>query len=262
MEAPWREVAVEVAPDEVDVVSGELWAAGAMGVEERVGATGAQLVVATTLERLDAVVEVLGSRPVAVRAVAADEGLDTWREHAPVVQVGPLLVGPIEPGERAVAIEPGRAFGWGGHVTTRLALELLVAHVEEGQTVLDVGTGTGVLAIAAVRLGAARVTAIDVDESARSVADANVDRNGLTGVIDVVDSIRGEHDLVVANVLSPMLVELADSIRSATRPGGLILLSGMLREHEDAVRSAYPDAEWTDRREEAEWSALAGRRQV
>jgi ribosomal protein L11 methyltransferase len=259
VEVRWREVAVEVAPDEVDVVSGELWAAGAVGVEERTGAAGAQLVVATTEEHLDAVVAVLGSRLVAVRAVAADEGLDAWREHASVVRVGSLVIGRIEPGEHAVAIDPGRAFGWGGHATTRLALALLVTHVRDGQTILDVGTGTGVLAIAAARLGASRVTATDIDGSARRTASVNLVRNGVADQVTVATGIAGVHDLVVANLLCSTLVELSPSILGATEPGGVVMLSGMLAGQEQEVRSAYTGIDWLDRRTEGVWSALAGR---
>jgi ribosomal protein L11 methyltransferase len=149
---------------------------------------------------------------------------DRWRAFHRPVRIGPLWVGPpweLAPsGAVAVVVDPGRAFGTGAHPTTRLCLELLLA--EERGSVLDVGCGSGVLAIAAVKLGHAPVVAVDVDESAVAATRANAERNGVDVVTRRIDALTAplpRADLALANIALDAVEELGgrlDAVRIVT----------------------------------------------
>ena len=157
-------------------------------------------------------------------------------------------------------LDPGMAFGTGSHPTTRLCLEWLERNVAAGCTVLDYGCGSGILAIAAARLGAARVAGVDIDPQAVEAARANAERNGVTALFaDSTQPLAGEYDLVVANILSNPLRVLAPAICAHVRSGGRLALSGILREQADEIIAIY--AQWlpmqvADVRED--WVCLAG----
>ena len=157
-------------------------------------------------------------------------------------------------------LDPGMAFGTGSHPTTRLCLEWLERHVASGCTVLDYGCGSGILAIAAARLGAARVAGVDIDPQAVAAAHANAERNGVTALFaDSTQPVAGEYDLVVANILSNPLRLLAPAICAHVRSGGRLALSGILREQADEIIAIY--AQWlpmsvADVRED--WVCLTG----
>ena len=157
-------------------------------------------------------------------------------------------------------LDPGMAFGTGSHPTTRLCLEWLERNVANGCTVLDYGCGSGILAIAASRLGAGRVAGVDIDPQAVEAARANAERNGVSAFFaDSATPVAGEYDLVVANILSNPLRVLAPAICAHVRPGGRLALSGILREQADEIIAIY--ASWiplqvADTRED--WVCLSG----
>ena len=157
-------------------------------------------------------------------------------------------------------LDPGMAFGTGSHPTTRLCLEWLERNVAAGCTVLEYGCGSGILAIAAARLGAARVAGVDIDPQAVEAARANAERNGVTALFaDSAQPVAGEYDLVVANILSNPLRVLAPAICAHVRSGGRLALSGILREQANEIIAIY--AQWlpmqvADMRED--WVCLAG----
>jgi ribosomal protein L11 methyltransferase len=146
-----------------------------------------------------------------------------------------------------VIIEPGMAFGTGQHETTRLCLEAIDAAfavaAPRPADVLDVGTGTGILAIAAALLGAARVVALDNDPDAVSITVDNAEVNGVAARIEAsataLSRVRGRFDLVVANILAPVLMGMAPELSRHTAPGGLLVLSGILATQSAGVVAAY-----------------------
>ena len=149
---------------------------------------------------------------------------------------------PVDPAAINLALDPGLAFGTGSHPTTRLCLRWLARELHTGETVLDYGCGSGILAIAACRLGAARVVGTDVDPQALSASRANALRNGVAAAFVTVDRLRGERipfDVVVANILANPLVLLAPALARRVRPGGRIVLSGILEAQAAAVSTAY-----------------------
>ena len=165
-----------------------------------------------------------------------------------------------DPAAVNLILDPGMAFGTGSHPTTRLCLEWLERNVAAGCTVLDYGCGSGILAIAAARLGAARVAGVDIDPQAVEAARANAERNGVTALFaDSTQPLAGEYDLVVANILSNPLRVLAPAICAHVRSGGRLALSGILREQAEEIIAIY--AQWlpmqvADVRED--WVCLAG----
>lgn len=165
-----------------------------------------------------------------------------------------------DPAAVNLILDPGMAFGTGSHPTTRLCLEWLERNVSGGCTVLDYGCGSGILAIAAARLGAGHVAGVDIDPQAVDAARANAERNGVTALFaDSATPVAGEYDVVVANILSNPLRVLAPAICAHVRSGGKLALSGILREQIDEIIAIY--AQWiplqvADVRED--WVCLAG----
>jgi len=148
-----------------------------------------------------------------------------------------------EPGAIALELDPGLAFGTGSHPTTRLCLEWLRDAITGGETVLDYGCGSGILAIAAAKLGARRVAGTDVDPQALAASAANAQANGVEARFVVPDRLgTGENDIVVANILANPLILLAPALAARTKAGGRIALSGILEAQADEVAAAY--ARW------------------
>lgn len=165
-------------------------------------------------------------------------------------------------GKPVVRLDPGLAFGTGSHPTTRLMLELLAREVAGGERVLDYGCGSGILAIAAAKLGAGRVDAVDVDPQALEVTRANASHNSTPVKAYSGEALPpGTYDLVLSNILAQPLIVLAPLLAARTAAGGRLALAGLLASQADEVARAYRD--WFDLRAELrrdEWVLLAGRR--
>jgi ribosomal protein L11 methyltransferase len=230
-------------------LAAEAYEAGALGLEEREGAGGIALIVYAPEAGAEAVAATLralaGSAAVsAPEAVAAEDWSEAWKAGLRAVEVSERLrIRPSftasEPasGQAELVIDPGQAFGTGSHASTRLALEWidrLAPALEPGARILDVGCGTGVLALAAVRLSAGtRAVALDLDPLAALAARANARSNGLAQRLDVVlgplEAVReAPFELVVANLLRSELLPLAAAIARRTAAGGFAVLSGLL----------------------------------
>jgi ribosomal protein L11 methyltransferase len=153
--------------------------------------------------------------------------------------VGPTWQ-PLPAGRIAVQIDPGLAFGTGTHPSTRLVLGFLERTIAGGESVLDYGCGSGILAIAAAKLGAARVEALDLDPQAVETATANARANGVAMQAALPDALAGRtYDIVVSNILAQPLVLLAPLLAGRCRPGGRIALSGILESQAPEVAAAY-----------------------
>jgi ribosomal protein L11 methyltransferase len=147
-----------------------------------------------------------------------------------------------DPGAVRIELDPGLAFGTGTHPTTALCLAWLDAHDLAGREVVDYGCGSGILAIAARRLGAASVRAVDIDAQALLATRENAERNGIRAglvVTDETDLAPGSSDIILANILARPLIELAPRFAAALRSGGEIALSGVLLDQVDSVTAAY-----------------------
>jgi len=196
-----------------------------------------------------------GPARVTRRAVAARKWATAWRAYVSPVRVGRLhirpswLPRPQQPGLTVIDIDPGMAFGTGGHPSTRLCLRALLDHLPaSAPTVFDIGTGSGILAIAAARLGAARVWAVDSDPVAVAVARANARLNGVASRVRVVqgtglDRASGRADLILANLIAEAIIPLLADLRRRLAPGGVFVGSGIIDGRLHAVLRAARAAE-------------------
>jgi ribosomal protein L11 methyltransferase len=212
--------------------------------------------------------------PVTVRRRDAheDEWRDVWKRYFRATRVGRTFIvrpswdpgdGMVADGDRVIDLDPGRAFGTGGHATTRLVIAL-AEEVEDRRVerFLDLGCGSGILAIAAARLWPrARGLAVDVDPEATACADENLERNRVTNVetrAGTLDDAPGPFDVVLANIQADVLLPLAGPLVAALAPGATLVLSGLLTDAASPVLEAYLAAGLTleARRDEDEWTAL------
>lgn len=179
----------------------------------------------------------------------------SWREYEP------------QPGDRVLEIDPGMAFGTGTHPTTALCIGMLEDYLKPGKTVLDVGTGSGILAIASVLLGSGRAHGVDNDPVAVEVACQNRDRNGIDpgrlsfSAGDLASGVRERFDLVVANILTDVILELAGELRRVVHPAGLFVCSGIIETRADAVREKLSEMGFAEKesRYREDWVAMAFR---
>jgi ribosomal protein L11 methyltransferase len=279
--APGHALAVHVRTGggvDAELAADALWQAGAVAVEER-AVPGGVLLVAASADGGDPgplLAAVAGRWPAEVVPVDLGAALDAWRPHARAVTAGRVTVRPpwapppppapsgAAAGTVGLVVDPGRAFGSGSHASTRLALALLGDLVRGGERVVDVGCGSGVLAVAALALGAASAVATDVDPAALAATADNAERNGVADRLRVVPAVAdiapGEADLVVANILAPVLVDLAPALAALLAPGGTLVLSGFLAARRPGVVAAFPGLAGADAASEEGWSAVALRR--
>ena len=167
---------------------------------------------------------------------------------------------PPDPSAVCIELDPGLAFGTGSHPTTRLCLAWLEAHIKGGESVLDYGCGSGILAIAAARLGASPVLGVDLDPQAVAASRDNAQRNAVTAEFHLPDGLpAGTFDILVANILTNPLRALMPLLSARVRPGGLIALSGILSEQAEEILAIYGrDFDMRLWREEDGWVCLEG----
>ena len=204
--------------------------------------------LAETQRRLEEVLWHLGQiypvPPADYRTVKEEDWAEAWKANYQVLRLGQRLVIRPEwrefeplPGDVVLTLDPGMAFGTGLHPTTQMCLLALEERLQPGNTVLDLGTGSGILAIAAARLGATAVLAMDIDPIAVQAATANVARNGVKSVVTVAEgslaSLQRQPeqtwDVVVVNILARVIIDLLmHGLQSTIRPGGWMVLSGLI----------------------------------
>jgi ribosomal protein L11 methyltransferase len=228
---------------------------------------------------------------LSVRQVAEEDWANVWKEHYHVLHLGArTVIKPTwrdydpHPGEVVVELDPGMAFGTGLHPTTHTCLLLLEQAMQPGDRVLDVGTGSGILALAALKLGAAHVLALDVSEVAVQAARANAVANGVAERIEVRHATLegaagepymplvaglpvlgpeiGQFDLVLANIIARVIAQLAPALWRAVRPGGVLIASGIIDERLAEAETPLRSAGFVDisRHQEGDWVTLQATR--
>ena len=279
MPAPSRHplVAVRVRPEQLELAELQLWELGATGLEERDHTTlvrppadGHVLVVASFPD--DAAArhawsELRVDYESDLSYVPHEDWATEWRRGFGAQRIGKrLLLHPswetveATPKDVVLTVDPENAFGSGDHETTRLVLRVLEARLSGGERILDVGCGSGILSIAALRLGAEAAIAIDIEEAAVAVTRRNAALNAVSAGIDVstqpLAEIGGSYDIVLANIEKRVLVQMSDDLRARVAPGGLLVLSGILRGERDEILAAYSAMELEASLEEGEWLAF------
>ena len=216
----------------------------------------------------------LGTLAIDTVNVKDEDWSEVWKQFYKPVRAGKsLVVKPTwepyapKPGDRVIEIDPGMAFGSGTHETTGMCLELLEEAVHGGERVIDVGTGSGILAIGAALLGAKDVLAIDIDPTAVKVARENVAHNHLEQTVTTVEGnllekVDAQCEVCVANIIADVICMFAAPLNDHIIPGGLFICSGIIKEREQDVTGALLAAGYTilDIRRKGEWVAMISRR--
>ncbi len=188
------------------------------------------------------------------RTVSEQDWANEWKQYFHVTHIGETLV--IKPtweeytakaGEHIIEIDPGMAFGTGTHHTTCMCMERLEKVLRPGMEVFDVGTGSGILAIAAAKLGAETVKAVDIDATAVRVAAENIAANGLTEKInvkqgDLLQGTEGQADVIIANIIADIIIMLLEDVPGKLKNGGIFLASGIIEERQNDVAAAAAKA--------------------
>ena len=204
---------------------------------------------------------------------AEEDWANAWKAYyQPLLAGKRILIRPpwveytAKAGEIVVVLDPGMAFGSGTHPSSRLCVLGLEATVTSGSTVLDVGTGSGILAIAAAKLGASTVDAVDIEPVSVRAARENADRNGVGNQVHIElgtagDPFTGPYDIVVANIISRVLIEIAEGLRASVKAGGSLVMAGVIEEHESAVRAEFEPFGFVlkQRRQIEDWVGLVYR---
>jgi len=217
----------------------------------------------------------VGPARVTTRTVNDEDWAEAWKAHFHSLRLGQrIVVRPswrehqAGPDDLIVHLDPGMAFGTGNHPTTALCVAALERVVMPGNSVFDIGTGSGILAIVAARLGAARVWACDTDPVAVKVTRENV---ALNGVADQVEALEGswqtlaglkeKADVAVANIIASVIIQMAGEVRTLVKNGGAFVASGIIHSRADEVAAALSEAGWSliDRLEKEEWVAFVAR---
>jgi ribosomal protein L11 methyltransferase len=300
----WLEIAAEADPEAVEAVV-EIFARyaynGGVAIEEpfRQDKDGDNFIVdssrpvivraylpandqaASTLQRLEQALWHLGRMryvgQLTVNERREEDWANAWKEHFDVHRLGHhLVIRPSwrpyqrQPDDIVIDLDPGMAFGTGLHPSTQLTLMALEETVRPGMRLLDLGTGSGILTIAALKLGAAHVVALDVDEVAVSAARQNIAQNDQSALVTLglgtlgtpVAANLGRFDLIAANIIARIIADLAPEFPRHLVPGGILLASGIIVDRRAEVVAALTDAGLTvsDEHQSGDWVCLRAER--
>lgn len=215
----------------------------------------------------------LGSLETVKRIVDGDDWIEIWRKHYRPIELGNVVVCPAwieykeKPGQVKVLIDSNMAFGTGEHETTSMVIELMQKYIPLSETVIDVGTGSGILGIAAAKLGAKHVVMTDIDYVAVKSAKHNCEMNGVADRCEVdlnnlLDEKKVKGQLLLANITADVLLILARSVEPHVEKGGVMVMSGIIRSREAEVIEKYRSLGFVpeERKEKGEWVALVMRK--
>jgi ribosomal protein L11 methyltransferase len=269
-------VTVRVRSEQLELAQLRLWELGATGLEERDQTTlvrdvesGGTVILAAFPDEASAryaLGEIRSEYEADILYVPDADWATEWRRGFGAQRIGKrLLLQPSwepaesKPGDVVLTIDPENAFGSGDHETTRLVLQILDEHIGGGERVLDVGCGSGVLSIAAVRLGAASAFATDIDEDAVIVTARNAELNGVAPHVwastQPLAEVDGLFDIVLANIETRALMHMPKDLQARMAPDGLLVLSGILQPEREGLLAAYAPMKLEQCLEEGEWCA-------
>ena len=218
---------------------------------------------------------------ITTETVDEEDWAESWKEFFHVTKITPnIIIKPewrdykIENNEVVIELDPGMAFGTGTHPTTALCIKMIETYLKKENSFLDVGTGSGILMIAAAKLGASYLIGIDNDEVAVDIAKKNLEKNKINynkfevslNTIEELDISRGKtgFDIICANILAHVIINIMQDIKSRLNPGGIAILSGIIKEKEKFVLSSIKEnkLKLIDIRYQKEWVAIAVQNQL
>lgn len=277
-------VEIRTTPTEVEFVSDLLWSLGVVAIEEYWDPNGVVRLQTSLGDDLEVVDQAMNSLPVVLdwSTKAVNETVaNTWREFAQPTVIGRrIVIAPAWCAEQEVAeavaslpdpnqavvipIEPASTFGMGDHPTTMSSLLMIEKYLKSDDVLIDVGCGSGVLGIGALRLGAAQALGMDINPSCVAVSQENARLNQVSDrwsvTTEPVAVIGFPANIVVVNILAPALIELSGELKRLTRSDGVLIISGVLAEHYEHVAAALEPLREFDRIEQGGWAAVAFRR--
>jgi ribosomal protein L11 methyltransferase len=214
-----------------------------------------------------------GSLEVFKKVVKQENWENEWKKYFNVQKVSNSIV--IKPsweeytakeGEKIIDIDPGMAFGTGTHETTRMCINAIEKYMKQGDSLIDIGCGSGILSIAAAHLGAQRVIAVDLDKLAVKVSKENVELNGFSDIVDVrygdlTEVIDEKADVIVANIIADIIAKLSENIADFMKEDGYFISSGIINDKKDFVISKLIDNnfEIVEERNDGEWNCIVCR---
>ncbi len=204
-----------------------------------------------------------------------EDWANSWKKYYKPVHIGSKVViapmweeyKPLD-GEVVVKMDPGMAFGSGTHETTALCAELIEKYLKKGMRTLDVGTGSGILAILASKLGAQSVDALDIDANAVTVAKENCVKNGVSNVecrqSDLIKSAKGKYDFVSANIVADIVIRMSEDVGNIMKDDGLLVVSGIIEEQRARVTEAFAKKGFclVDESEKNDWNAFVFKKSI
>ncbi|HHI3606189.1 TPA: 50S ribosomal protein L11 methyltransferase [Bacillus anthracis] len=269
----WSEISIHTTEEAVEAVSHILHEAGASGVAIEDPAEGVLIKayfpqtdsLHETIAGVKSSIDVLpsydieiGTGNITVNEVNEEDWATAWKKYYHPVQISDTFTivptweeyTPSSPEEKIIELDPGMAFGTGTHPTTTMCIRALEKTVQPGDTIIDVGTGSGVLSIAAAKLGASSVQAYDLDPVAVESAEMNVRLNKTDDVVSVgqnslLEGIEGPVDLIVANLLAEIILLFPEDAARVVKSGGLFITSGIIAAKEKVISEALEKAGFT-----------------
>jgi ribosomal protein L11 methyltransferase len=246
-----------------------LFDSGSQGVQEDGASVVTHFPSNASIEEIRSAVILADPHADIAVADSPDTDYSQWRASVSSHEVGglviapPWLAGAIDP-LKAVIIDPAMAFGTGEHPTTRGAMRLMHGVIRQGDMVADLGAGSAVLSIAAIKLGATRVAAVEMDHDAIGNAEENVRANGVAEFVEVIEGdatvilpLLAPVRVVIANIISSVIIPLLPVMKASLSPGGQAILAGILVEERAEMLSALHEGGWTIQSEDTEdvwWS--------
>lgn len=214
----------------------------------------------------------IGKGLVFISTVKEEDWANNWRKYYKTTKIGSkVVVKPLwekykkKDGEIVLELDPGMAFGTGTHETTRMCINALEKYVKEDSNVFDIGTGSGILSIAASKLGAKSVTAVDIDHTAVDSAKKNIKCNNIKNVKvlygNLMDVVKGKADIIVANIIAEVIIILSRSVGNFIKDGGYFITSGIIEERQKGVEDSLKREGFTicDEKKEGEWICIVSK---
>ncbi len=246
-------------PLQPDIISGLLWELEISGITEDIDhlivfadeeAKINEEIIKNYLEKLKSE-KLLNNYSIVSESLLEENWNELWEKGREVIRVSDKFV--IKPtfkdykaqqGEMVVTIDPKMSFGTGEHQSTKLVIKMLEKFVRPGIRLLDVGSGTGILSIAAIKMGAAEAVAVDSDERCYENCKENCELNSVTGKVKIVkgeisDLKEDNFDLIIANIQKDVLLDIADQIREKIKPNGIVILSGLIIKDAKDIKQSY-----------------------